>query len=149
MTCTNGQTRTHAAPATTSDHPRPATATRVLLVEDDPATAEVFERALGRDGYQIEVVRDGLQALRRLQERSPSLVIMDLNLPTVSGVDVVRALRRRGEPVPVLVVTGAQPWQCSLTDAELQPGRWLTKPVKPRALLQVARELVAGGRDGR
>ena len=143
------KTRTNAAPEVTSRNPRAAATTRVLLVEDEPSTAEVFERALGRDGYEIELVRAGLQALRRLQERPPSLVIMDLSLPTVSGVDVVRALRRRGEQVPVLIVSGSQPWQCSLTDAELQPGRWLTKPVKPRELLQAARELITGDGDGR
>ena len=49
----------------------------------------------------------------------------------------------------MLIVSGSQPWQCSLTDAELQPGRWLTKPVKPRELLQVARELITGDGDGR
>ena len=64
----------------------------------------------GVECVQIDVQdRDGLQALRRLQERSPSLVIVDLSLPTVSGVDVVRSLRRRGDEVPVLVVSGSQP----------------------------------------
>jgi len=143
MARTTEQTPPHAARKTTATATRPAAATQILLVEDEPLTAEVYERALGRDGYKIEIARDGLQALRRLQERSPSLVIVDLSLPTVSGVDVVRSLRRRGDDVPVLVVSGSQPWQCTLTEAELQPGRWLTKPVKPRELLQVARELIA------
>lgn len=121
-----------------------AAATRLLLVEDDPLTAQIFERALAREGYVIDVARDGMQAQRRIDEQAPSVIVLDLTLPVGSGADVVRALRARGDGVPVLIVSGKQPWQSALTAAELAPGHWLTKPVKPRDLLEAVRDLLAG-----
>lgn len=120
-----------------------STTTRLLLVEDDPLTAQIFERALSRGGYRIDIARDGLQAQRRLDERIPSAVVLDMTLPTGSGADVVRALRDRDRNVPVLIVSGKQPWQSALSARELAPGRWLTKPVKPRDLLTAVHTLLA------
>ncbi len=117
--------------------------TRVLLVEDEPLTAEVFARALARDGHVVDVARDGLQALRRLREHTPSLVVLDMSLPTLSGADVVRDLRRAGHlDLPIVVVSGSDRRQTNLTAAELWPGAWLVKPVKPRDLVALVRELV-------
>lgn len=117
--------------------------TRVLLVEDEPLTAEVFARALARDGHVVDVAKDGLQALRRLREHTPSLVVLDMSLPTLSGADVVRDLRRAGHlDLPIVVVSGSDRRQTSLTAAELWPGAWLVKPVKPRDLVALVRELV-------
>jgi DNA-binding response OmpR family regulator len=85
-----------------------------------------------------------MQAQRRIEEQTPSVIVLDLTLPVGSGADVVRALRARGDAVPVLIVSGKQPWQSALTSEELAPGRWLTKPVKPRDLLDAVRGLLAG-----
>jgi DNA-binding response OmpR family regulator len=134
------QTARRAAPQRAAG----AAATRLLLVEDDPLTTQIFERALAREGYVIDVARDGMQAQRRIEEQTPSVIVLDLTLPVGSGADVVRALRARGDAVPVLIVSGKQPWQSALTSEELAPGRWLTKPVKPRDLLDAVRGLLAG-----
>jgi DNA-binding response OmpR family regulator len=116
--------------------------TRVLLVEDEPLTAEVFARSLIRDGHVVDVARDGLQALRRLKERMPSLVVLDMSLPTMSGADVVRELRAAGHTdLPIVVVSGSERRDTRLTAAELWPGAWLCKPIKPRELVAVVRDL--------
>jgi len=115
--------------------------TRILLVEDEPLTAEVFAQALTRDGHQVEVASDGLQALRRLQNRLPTIVVLDMNLPTVSGSDVVRRIRADGHhQLPVVVVSGCSPNLTELDTAMLSPGIWLEKPVKPRDLVRIVRE---------
>ena len=75
-----------AAPQHTEDPAKTQRSTRVLLVEDEPLTAEVFARALSRDGHVVEVARDGLQALRRLRERAPSAIVLDMSLPTFSSM---------------------------------------------------------------
>jgi DNA-binding response OmpR family regulator len=117
--------------------------TRILLVEDEPLTAEVFARALLRDGHVVDVARDGLQALRRLREQAPALVVLDMSLPTLSGADVVRELRAAGHvDLPIVVVSGSERRQSALTPAELWPGAWLVKPVKPKDLVALVRELV-------
>jgi DNA-binding response OmpR family regulator len=129
-------------PKLTSGATHTARSTRILLVEDEPLTAEVFARALTRAGHVVDVARDGLQALRRLRENTPSVVVLDMSLPALSGADVVRALREAGlVALPVVVVSGSDQRQCSLTDRELEPGVWLTKPVKPRDLVAIVRGL--------
>ena len=124
-------------------HPqRTSRSTRVLLVEDEPLTAEVFARALTRAGHVVDVARDGLQALRHLRDRTPSVLVLDMSLPALSGAAVVRELRASGKvDVPVVVVSGSEQRQCALTDETLSPGVWLTKPVKPRQLIEVVRSL--------
>ena len=117
--------------------------TRVLLVEDEPLTAEVFARSLQRAGIQVDVARDGLQALRHLRDHTPSLLVLDMSLPALSGASVVRELRASGSPdLPVVVVSGSEQRACSLGDDELYPGVWLKKPVKPRKLVDVVRSLL-------
>ncbi|MFN3241153.1 MAG: response regulator [Planctomycetota bacterium] len=130
------------APQRTIDEPRTAKATRVLLVEDEPLTAEVFARALTRAGHVVDIARDGLQALRHLRERLPSVLVLDMSLPALSGATVVRELRNNGNDLPIVVVSGSEQRQSSLTDDELAPGMWLTKPIKPRDLVQIVRDLV-------
>lgn len=116
---------------------------RVLLVEDEPLTAEVFARALARDGHRVDVARDGLQALRRSNEHLPALVVLDMQLPALSGAEVVRRLRGGGHvDLPIVVVSASSRAESDLTTSELWPGIWLTKPVKPRHLVTVVREFL-------
>lgn len=135
-----------AAPQSTEDPAKTQRSTRVLLVEDEPLTAEVFARALSRDGHVVEVARDGLQALRRLRERAPSAIVLDMSLPALSGADVVRELRAMGKlGVPVVVVSGSDRKQTDLSPSDLWPGTWLVKPIKPRELVAVVRDLLQQG----
>ena len=130
------------APQRTEQLVKTERSTRVLLVEDEPLTAEVFARALSRAGHGVDVARDGLQALRRLRERLPSLVVLDMSLPALSGAEVVRELRSAGHvDLPIVVVSGSERSQTSLSAAELWPGAWLVKPIKPRDLVAIVRDL--------
>ena len=122
--------------------------TRILLVEDEPLTAEVFAKALTRDGHQVDVARDGLQALRRLRHGVPTVIVLNMNLPAVSGADVVRQLRADGhDRIPVVIVSGSSPEMSSLDAAQLQPGTWVEKPVKPRDLVRIVRQFVPDAMD--
>ena len=147
MTSTSTEERIYA-PQQSIDEPKAAKSTRVLLVEDEPLTAEVFARALTRAGHVVELAKDGLQALRHLREHTPSLVVLDMSLPALSGAAVVRELRASGcVEVPIVVVSGSEQRQCSLTDAQLAPGIWLTKPVKPRRLVEIVQGMIQTGPD--
>lgn len=143
MSAATQRTRSHPTRRPAAAPARTPAATRLLLVEDDPLTAQIFERSLARAGYVTEVARDGLQAERRIAERAPCAVVLDMNLPVGSGADVVRTLRARGGDIPVLIVSGKQPWQTALTPQDLAPGRWLTKPVKPRDLIDAVQAMLA------
>jgi DNA-binding response OmpR family regulator len=117
---------------------------RILIVEDEPVTAEVFARALRADGHEVRVARDGVQALRALREDPPDVVVLDLGLPTMPGLEVLRRLRDGADrPTPVVVVSGAPPQTLPAAGTLLPPGRWLLKPLRPRELVAAVRELRA------
>lgn len=80
---------------------------RVLLVEDDMAIALMYQLQLVTDGYDVELATDGASGLRRLQEDPPDLVLLDLRLPRMPGLDVLRAiaLDPRAAGVPVLILS--------------------------------------------
>ena len=125
--------------------PRPTLVhARILLVEDEPVTLEVFSMALRKEGHHVTAARDGLQALRMLRDEHPNLIVLDLGLPNVPGCEVLRRLRAEtGATTPVLVVSASHPTEHAVTDELLQPGRWLCKPLRPRELVAVVREFLA------
>jgi len=91
--------------------PVPLSRPRVLVVEDDPQLAHLYCSALGLRGIACARAGDGLAALRSIEEGRPSLIVLDLNLPSVTGWTILRELA--GNPltsdIPVIVVTGAEP----------------------------------------
>ena len=77
---------------------------RILVVEDEPSIREVLSLYLRRAGYQVTVVGDGREALDTLSSQTPDLVVLDLMLPEVSGLEVTRWLRERGD-TPIIMLT--------------------------------------------
>ena len=78
---------------------------RILIVEDDPVILEGLEEKLGREGYEIASARDGEEAKEKLSEEPPDLVILDLMLPRVDGLSVLRWFREHNTDVPVLILS--------------------------------------------
>jgi DNA-binding response OmpR family regulator len=127
---------------------RSARSTRVLLVEDDPVTAEVFARALAQEGHVVRVARDGNQALHALRDHPPDLLILDLGLPMLPGTEVLRRLRSpHHRLLPVVIVSGTSQQVAKVDDELLAPGVWVMKPVRPRDLVAAVRELLASPAD--
>jgi len=77
---------------------------RILVVEDDPTVAEVVTRYLAREGYRVETVADGASALDRALASPPDLMVLDLMLPGMDGLEVCRRLRA-ALPVPIVMLT--------------------------------------------
>lgn len=115
---------------------------KVLLVEDEPVTAEVFARALQRAGHEVRVATDGMRALHALRDAAPDVVVLDLGLPTMPGIEVLRRLRAsEHRAVPVVVVSGTS-MQVLKTGRELvEPGLWLEKPLRPLELVRAVESL--------
>src|SRR3974390_2699262 len=76
----------------------------ILLAEDEESFVEALVVGLGREGFQVAVARDGRDALRLFEEVDPDLVLLDLMLPKLSGIDVCRSIRALS-PVPIIIVT--------------------------------------------
>lgn len=91
----------------TDDHPTtaPDPVARVLVVDDDRAVRESLERALGLHGFEVHVAADGLAAINALPTTAPDIIVLDVMMPGVDGLGVVRRLRQEGDDTPILLLT--------------------------------------------
>ncbi len=106
---------------------------RVLVIDDDPTLAEVVERYLEREGFTVEVRADGEQGLDRALSWLPDLVVLDLMLPGLDGLEVCRRLRDVA-PIPVVMLTARASEDDRVAGLELGADDYLPKPFSPREL---------------
>lgn len=107
---------------------------RILVVDDDPTVAEVVTGYLERAGYQVDHAADGPAALRTAATRWPDLVVLDLMLPGMDGLEVCRTLRGTG-PVPVIMLTARGDEGDRVLGLEIGADDYVTKPFSPRELV--------------
>lgn len=119
---------------------------RILIVEDEPMVAEVVERYLRRDGYEVALARDGVAALEEFDRLQPDLIVLDLMLPGLDGMEVCRRIRARSS-VPILMLTARGEEVDKLLGLEIGADDYVTKPFSPREL--AARVKVILRRAGR
>ncbi len=110
-----------------------AAPTRVLVVEDDRTVAEVVTRYLEREGFTVESVADGHDALERAEAHLPDLVVLDIMLPGLDGLEVCRRLRSRA-PIPVVMLTARGSEEDRVLGLELGADDYVSKPFSPREL---------------
>ena len=111
---------------------------RVLVVDDDVTVADVVRRYLERDGYTVALAADGETALRLAGEHEPDLVVLDLMLPGIDGLEVCRRLRSTSD-VPVIMLTALGEEADRVVGLQLGADDYVTKPFSPRELaLRVA-----------
>lgn len=122
-------------------------ATTILLVEDEAALADSIRYNLEREGFGVVVAADGRSALERFRSDPPSLVILDLMLPELSGLDVCRMIRQ-GSDVPIIIVTAKDSEADKVTGLELGADDYVTKPFSVRELVSRVRALLRRSRMG-
>jgi DNA-binding response OmpR family regulator len=118
---------------------------RILVVDDDPTVADVVARYLLRDGHQVECVADGRVALSKAMENPPDLVVLDLMLPGMDGLEVCRRLRA-ASPVPVVMLTALGEETDRLVGLETGADDYVTKPFSPRELALRVRSVLRRAR---
>jgi CheY-like chemotaxis protein len=79
--------------------------TRVLVVEDDPAVAEIYRLALERAGYSVAIAKDGVECLERVQQEAPAFIFLDIRMPRLDGIQALRELNARRNQVPVVMLS--------------------------------------------
>jgi len=119
---------------------------RIVVVDDDPTVADVVGRYLVRDGHTVECVHDGHEALRRIAEQQPDLVVLDLMLPGIDGLEVCRRLRERW-PIPVVMLTALGDETDRLAGFEIGADDYVTKPFSPRELAMRVRSVLRRSRS--
>ncbi|HMC39383.1 MAG TPA: response regulator transcription factor [Acidimicrobiales bacterium] len=111
----------------------PAATARILVIEDDPTVAEVVSRYLSREGFHVDVSGDGIAGLQAALEAPPDLLVLDLMLPGISGLEVLRRLRRSA-PVPVIMLTARSSEADKVSGLEFGADDYVAKPFSPREL---------------
>ncbi|MFC1980029.1 response regulator transcription factor [Chloroflexota bacterium] len=106
---------------------------RILVVDDDIKTVELVKLYLNRDGYRVITAYDGIGALRLARESRPDLIVLDLMLPGMDGLEVCRILRAESE-VPIIMLTAKTTDQDKLTGLGLGADDYVTKPFSPKEL---------------
>jgi DNA-binding response OmpR family regulator len=119
--------------------------TRVLLAEDDTSISEPLSRALRREGYQVEVTEDGQATLSRAMSDDVDLVVLDLGLPVLDGLEVCRRVRAEGSAVPVLILTARADEVDTVVGLDAGADDYVTKPFRLAELLARVRALLRRG----
>jgi DNA-binding response OmpR family regulator len=114
---------------------------RILVVEDEPSIGEVVSLYLRRAGYQVTVVEDGAAALESLAGQLPDLVVLDLMLPKVGGLEVTRWLRERGD-TPIIMLTARREEQDRIAGLEMGADDYVVKPFSPQELVSRVRTVL-------
>jgi DNA-binding response OmpR family regulator len=114
---------------------------RILVAEDDPKQAHLIRLYLEREGHSVLVVDDGRRALEQSRARRPDLLVLDVMLPGVDGLDVCRILRAESD-VPILLLTARSTEDDKLLGLDIGADDYVTKPFSPRELAARVRALL-------
>ncbi len=114
---------------------------RVLVVDDDVKTVELVKLYLNRDGYRVLTAYDGIEALRLARESHPDLIVLDLMLPGMDGLEVCRILRDESD-VPIIMLTARTTDEDKIAGLGLGADDYVSKPFSPRELAARARAVL-------
>ncbi|QNP47214.1 response regulator [Diaphorobacter aerolatus] len=124
-----------------SNHATAATAPLVLVVEDEPGIATILRAYLERDGLRTQLAHDGPEAVQLFRLHQPDLVLLDIHLPTMDGVDVLRSIRDQGQ-TPVIMVTALADDVDKLVALRLGADDYVVKPFNPAEVVARVRAVL-------
>jgi len=114
---------------------------RILVVDDDVKTVDLVRLYLQRDGYEVLTAYDGIEALRLARESCPHLIVLDLMLPDIDGLEVCRILRHESD-VPIIMLTAKTTDQDKVTGLGIGADDYVTKPFSPKVLVARVRAVL-------
>ena len=106
---------------------------KILVVDDDTRTVELVKLYLNRDGYRVITATDGIEALRLARESHPELIVLDIMLPGIDGLEICRTLRTESD-VPIIMLTAMTTDDDRLRGLDIGADDYVTKPFSPREL---------------
>ncbi|HEX2834111.1 MAG TPA: response regulator transcription factor [Thermoanaerobaculia bacterium] len=115
--------------------------TTILVVDDEPQIAEIATDYLRLGGFDVVVAHDGVRALEQVRERHPDLIVLDLGLPRLDGIDVARTIRRTSD-LPIIMLTARVEEDDRLHGLEVGADDYINKPFSPRELVARVRAVL-------
>ena len=115
---------------------------RVLVVEDDEEIAQVLQRSLRLEGYEVKLAGDGVRGLDEAHAFLPDIIVLDLGLPRLDGIDVARRLRDDGDDTPILMLTARDALESRVEGLDVGADDYLVKPFERQELLARMRALL-------
>ncbi len=115
---------------------------RILIVDDEPKIVHGLKPYFRQAGFEVLSAYDGIEALRAARRDRPDLIVLDLMLPGMDGLDVARALRQEGNQVPIIMLTARVEEADKLVGLELGADDYVTKPFSPRELIARVRAVL-------
>lgn len=107
----------------------------ILVVDDEPNIREVVELYLQREGFEVEVAADGAAALAAIERKTPDLIVLDLMLPVVGGIQITRILRQSDYNIPIIMLTAKGEAEDRIAGLELGADDYITKPFSPKEVV--------------
>ena len=121
----------------------------ILVVDDDPRITDLLRRVLAYEGYSVAIATSGNEALNRSLERPPDLVVLDIMLPGLNGLEVAQRLRSAGDNVPILMLTARDAVADRVKGLETGADDYLVKPFAPDELVARVKALLRRSQEER
>lgn len=121
----------------------------ILVVDDDPRITDLLRRILAYEGYSVAIAASGSEALNRSLERPPDLVVLDIMLPELNGLEVAQRLRAAGDNVPILMLTARDTVADRVKGLETGADDYLVKPFAPEELVARVKALLRRSQEER
>ena len=130
------------APASGTTAGAAATAPEILVVDDEPVTARGYARALTAAGFKVTIAHDGREGAAMAKDKRFDVIVSDIAMPDMNGLQLLRAVRERDLDVPMIFMTGSPALESALEAIEYGAFRYLVKPVATEAMLEVVAHAV-------
>jgi len=117
----------------------------ILIVDDEPNIVQLARMYLERDGFRVDAVEDGRAALDAAGKLKPALMVLDIMLPEMDGLEVCRRLRAQNDPLPILMLTARDEDLDKILGLEMGADDYLTKPFNPRELVARVKAILRRG----
>jgi len=113
---------------------------KILVVDDEPSNRKILEQELKHNGYAVEVAKDGSEALKKVESSPPDLVILDYMMPSLSGLDVLKELRKREDDIPVVMITAYGTVDRAVEAMKEGAYDFITRPFEPDHIALVVKK---------
>jgi len=123
------------------------TGKKILLVDDEPKVCELIKAYLEKDGYDVVIAMDGKSAIEQAQSYKPALIVLDLNLPEMDGIEVCRTIRHNSD-VPIIMLTARGDEVDRVVGLEMGADDYVTKPFSPREMVARVNAVLRRSREG-